>query len=47
VVPIAIETKDIAIKYIYTNKVIVVSLIEPIPKDTFKTHMLILRVYKA
>ena len=45
-VVVAIETKNIVIKYIYTNKVIVVSLIKPTPNDAFKTHTLSLRILK-
>ena len=44
---ITIETKDIAIQYIRTTKLIVVSFIKPIPRDTFKEHMLSLGVYKV
>ena len=36
----AIKTKDIAIKYISTNKMIVDPLTKPISRDVFKSHML-------
>ena len=41
---VAIETKGIAIEYIYTNKVIVISLIKPIPSNAFKAHLLTLGI---
>ena len=44
---VTIETKDITIKYIYTNEFIVVSLIQPIPNDVFKDHMLSLGICKV
>ena len=43
-----IKTKEIAIKYISTNKMIADPLTKPIPRDTFKSYMLSLglrRVY--
>jgi len=36
----AIKTKEITIKYIPTNKIIVDPLTKPIPRDAFKSHML-------
>jgi len=44
---VTIEKKGIAIKYIYTNKVIIVSLIKPTPSDAFKTHVLSLGIRKV
>jgi len=37
---VTIETKEIAIKYMYTKKVFMSLLTKPIPSDTLKTHML-------
>ena len=36
----AIKTKEVAIKYIPTNKMIVDTLTKPIPRDAFKAHSL-------
>jgi len=36
----AIKTKEVAIKYIPTNKMIADPLIKPIPRDAFKAHSL-------
>ena len=44
---VTIETKEIAIKYMYTKKVFVSLLTKLIPSDTFKTHMLSLGVCKV
>jgi len=44
---VTIETKAIGIEYIYTNKVIVVSLTNLIPSDGFKTHTLCLGIRKV
>ena len=40
----AIKTKEIVIKYISTNKMIVDPLTKPIPRYMFKSHMLSLRL---
>jgi len=44
---VTIETKDIAIKYMYSKKVFVSLLTKLIPSDTFKMHMLSLRIHKV
>ena len=44
---VTIETKEIAIKYMYTKKVFMSLLTKPIPSDTFKTHMLSLGIRKV
>jgi len=36
---VIIETKDIVIKYTYSNYVIVISLIKPTPNDELKENM--------
>ena len=43
----AIKTKEIVIKYIPTNKIIVDPLTKPILKDAFKTHRLSLGVRRV
>ena len=44
---VTIETKDIAIKHMYTKKVFMSLLTKPILSDTFKTHMLSLGIRKV
>ena len=44
---VTIETKDIAIKYMYSKKVFVSLLTKLIPSDTFKAHMLSLGIRKV
>ena len=43
----AIKTKEIAIKYIPTNKMIADPLTKPIPRDAFKAHVLNLGVRRV
>jgi len=44
---VSIETKAIAINYMYVEKVIVSLLTKPIPSDMFKTHILSLGIHKV
>ena len=44
---VTIETKDIPSKYIYTDKVIVVSLTKPTFNYSFKTHTLSVGIHKG
>ena len=44
---VTIETKDNAIKYMYTKKVFMSLSTKPIPSDTFRTHMLSLEIRKV
>jgi len=43
----AIKTKEIAIKYISTSKMITDPLTKPIPRDAFKSHMLSVRLRRV
>jgi len=43
---VSIKTKDVVIKFRYINKVIVVSLIEPILSDALKAYMSSLGIRK-
>jgi len=41
------KTKEVAIKYIPTNKMIADPLTKPIPRDAFKAHTLSLGVHRV
>jgi len=43
----AIKLKEVAIKYIATNKMIVDLLTKPIPRDAFKAHSLSLELRRV
>ena len=46
-VPNTIKTKEVAINYISTNKMIADPLTKPIPRVTFKVHVLSLGLYSV